>query len=126
MSRRRVLVIDDEDDIRAITSVALERVGGWDVRSAADGATGLAIAAEWHPDAILLDAMMPDMDGLATLEALRKRPGTAAIPVLFLTARIQTAERRVLVEAGADGVLAKPFDPMTLPQVISQALGWPA
>ena len=124
MSRKRVLIIDDEDDIRAITTVALERVGGWDVKAAPDGAAGLAIAREWHPDAILLDAMMPVMDGLATLGALRTNEDTAAIPVLFLTASVQTAEVRALVDAGAAGVLAKPFDPMTLSRSVAAALGW--
>ena len=126
MSKHRVLLIDDEDDIRSIAAIALERVGGWEVKAAADGAAGVAIAEEWRPDAILLDAMMPGMDGLATLKALRKRPGTDTIPVVFLTASVQTAERQVLLDAGAAGVLANPFDPMTHHQVVSQALGWSA
>lgn len=126
MSQRRVLLIDDEDDIRSIAAVALERVGGWEVKAASGGAAGIAIAEEWRPDAILLDALMPGMDGLATLKALRERPTTDTIPVVFLTASIQTSERRTLLDAGAAGVLAKPFDPMTLHQVVSQALGWSA
>ena len=121
-----MLLIDDEDDIRAIASIALERVGGWEVKTASGGAAGIEIAEEWRPDAILLDAMMPGMDGLATLRALRERPATDAIPVVFLTASVQTSERQVLLDAGAVGVLAKPFDPMTLHQVVSQALGWSA
>ena len=124
MSQRRVLLIDDEDDIRSIAAIALERVGGWEVKAASGGAEGIAIAEEWRPDAILLDAMMPGMDGLATLKVLRERPATDAIPVVFLTASVQTSERRVLLDAGAAGVLAKPFDPMTLHHVIAQALGW--
>lgn len=124
MSKRRVLLIDDEDDIRAIACIALERVGGWEIKAAAGGAAGIAIAEEWLPDAILLDAMMPDMDGLATLKGLRERPATEAIPVVFLTASVQTSERRILLDAGATGVLPKPFDPMTLHQVVAQALGW--
>ena len=124
MSKRRVLLVDDEDDIRSIASIALERVGGWEVKAASGGAAGIAIAEEWRPDAILLDAMMPGMDGLATLKALRERPATETIPVVFLTASVQTSERQILLDAGATGVLAKPFDPMTLHLVVAQALGW--
>jgi len=119
-----VLIIDDEDDIRTIASMALARANGWQVRSASDGAAGIAIAEAWQPDAILLDAMMPDMDGLATIRVLRERPATRAIPVLFFTAGVQPSERQVLIEAGAAGVLAKPFDAMTLPTAVAQALGW--
>ena len=124
MSKRRVLLIDDEDDIRSIAAIALERVGGWEVKAASGGAAGIAIAEEWHPEAIILDAMMPGMDGLATLRSLRERPATSKIPVVFLTASVQTSERQVLVDAGAAGVLAKPFDPMTLHRVVADALGW--
>ena len=124
--QRRVLLIDDEDDIRSITAIALGQVGGWEVKAAPDGAAGIAIAEDWHPDAILLDAMMPDMDGLATLKALRERPATDTIPVLFLTASVQRSERQILLDAGAAGVLAKPFDPMTLHRLVEQALGWSA
>lgn len=121
---RRVLVIDDEDDIRAIATIALERVGGWEVRVARAGAEGLTIAAAWRPDAILLDEMMPEMSGLATLAALRSEPSTRDIPVLFLTASVQTEQRRIFVDAGAVSVLAKPFDPMTLARDVATALGW--
>ena len=124
MSKRRVLLIDDEDDIRSIAAIALERVGGWEVKAASGGAAGIAIAEEWRPDAILLDAMMPGMDGLATQKALHERPATETIPVVFLTASVQTSERQILLDAGATGVLAKPFDPMTLHLVVAQALGW--
>ena len=121
---RRVLIIDDENDIRTIASMALTRTSGWEVRSASGGAAGIAVAEAWQPDAILLDAMMPDMDGLATIRVLRERRATQAIPVLFFTAGVQTSERQVLIEAGAAGVLAKPFDPRTLASAVSQALGW--
>ena len=119
-----MLIIDDENDIRTIASMALTRTSGWEVRSASGGAAGIAVAEAWQPDAILLDAMMPDMDGLATIRVLRERRATRAIPVLFFTAGVQTSERQVLIEAGAAGVLAKPFDAMTLQTAVSQALGW--
>lgn len=119
-----MLIIDDENDIRTIASMALTRANGWEVRSAPGGAAGIAIAEAWRPDAILLDAMMPDMDGLATLRVLRERPATQGIPVLFFTAGVQTSERQALIEAGAAGVLAKPFDAMTLPTAVALALGW--
>jgi len=110
----RVLIVDDEEDIRRIGRLALARVGGMEVVEASDGAEGLRRAAEDHPDVVLLDLMMPGMDGAATLQKLRADPATAAIPVVFLTAKAQPAEIAKLKEMGAVGVLTKPFDPMTL------------
>ena len=124
MSGERILVIDDEQDIRAVSRMSLERVGGWEVLEADSGARGLELAGAERPDAILLDAMMPEMDGPATIQKLKAADATREIPVVFLTAKLQPAERERYVELGAVGVLAKPFDPMTLPDDVAGLLGW--
>lgn len=117
---RKVLVIDDDDDIREVTQVALRVVGGWSVSTAATGAEGLAMAARETPDVILLDVMMPDLDGPATLNRLRADAGTREVPVILLTAK--ATHDGDWPEAA--GVLAKPFDPMRLPARIAELLGW--
>jgi CheY-like chemotaxis protein len=91
---------------------------------ASSGAQGLVRAAEQHPDAILLDVMMPGMDGPTTFKELRKNPATARIPVLLLTAKVQGNDQRRFADLGVNAVLFKPFDPMTLSEQISSALGW--
>jgi len=124
MSSKTILLIDDEDDIREVAALSLETVAGWNTLTAASGREGLKMAAESQPDAILLDVMMPDIDGPATYELLRQQHATAHIPVIFLTAKAQAAEQRGLRELGANGVIAKPFDPLTLAAQIEEALGW--
>jgi len=114
MSDARILYVDDEDDIREVATLALELDSGLSVRTSASGTDALEIARRWQPDLILLDVMMPDMDGPTTLAKLRADPGTAGIPVVFITARTQAGEIKYLQSLGALGVLAKPFDPMTL------------
>jgi CheY-like chemotaxis protein len=121
---RRVVLVDDEDDIRLVARASLERIAGWKVYPASSGAEGVALVRAELPDAVVLDVMMPGMDGPATLAELRADPATASIPVVFLTAKVQAAERRRLEELGASGVVAKPFDPMTLATELSTALGW--
>jgi CheY-like chemotaxis protein len=121
---RRVLIIDDEDDIREVAALSLESVAGWEVITAASGSQGLARAAEYQPDAILLDVMMPGMDGPTTFRELRKNPVTASIPVLLLTAKVQSNDQRRFADLGVEAVLFKPFDPMTLSTQIETALGW--
>jgi CheY-like chemotaxis protein len=121
---KRLLVIDDEDDIRALTKLSLERFGGWEVWTAESGERGLELAADEQPDAILLDAMMPGLDGPHTIARLKASERTRAIPVLFLTAKLQSDEREHYLELGAAEVLAKPFDPTNLPDQVSSALGW--
>ena len=123
---RRILIVDDEDDIREVAQMSLEMVAGWEVVPARSGDEGVRLAAEHRPDAILLDVMMPGMDGPATAERLRDRPETAAIPVILLTAKVQPADRRRLEALGVAGVLAKPFDPMELANQVSALLGWAA
>ncbi len=120
----RLLIIDDENDIREVAAMSLETMKGWDVLQASSGREGIRVAREKHPDAILLDVMMPDIDGPSTLEVLRQDPATASIPVLFLTAKVQSADRERLADLGVAAVLSKPFDPLTLPDQIAEALGW--
>jgi len=114
----KVLVVDDEDDIRRIAMLALVGVGGMEVAEASGGAEGICRARESRPDVILLDMMMPGMDGMATFRALRGDPETSGIPVVFLTAKAMSAEVDRLKALGASGVLIKPFDPMTLPALL--------
>ena len=121
---RRILIIDDEDDIREVASLSLETVSGWEVLTASSGEAGLGSAEQNQPEAILLDVMMPKMDGPTTFRELQKNPATAHIPVLLLTAKVQAADQRRFADLGVKAVLTKPFDPMTLSQQIEAALGW--
>jgi CheY-like chemotaxis protein len=121
----RILVIDDEDDIREVTVLTLETVAGWHVISAPSGAQGIQRASLEQPDAILLDVMMPDIDGPTTFQILKENGNTAHIPILLLTAKVQGSDRRKLDALGAAAILAKPFDPLTLADQISGVLGWP-
>ena len=120
----RILIIDDEEDIREVAALSLESVAGWEVVVAGSGAQGLARAIEHKPDAILLDVMMPGMDGPSTFRELRKNPETSKIPVLLLTAKVQSSDQRRFADLGVEGVLFKPFDPLTLHSQIANALGW--
>ncbi len=121
---RRILIIDDEDDIREVAALSLESVAGWEIIAANSGAQGVARAIEHQPDAILLDVMMPGMDGPTTFRELRKNPATAKIPVLLLTAKVQSSDQRRFADLGVDAILFKPFDPLTLSAQIAGALGW--
>lgn len=121
---RTVLLIDDDDDVREVAQLALEMTAGWTVLTAGDGADGLRMAAEGQPDAILLDVMMPGMDGPATLQALRAEPATAHIPVILLTAKTRPDDQRRMGDLSPRGILSKPFDPMDLASQVSHALGW--
>jgi CheY-like chemotaxis protein len=113
----RVLVVDDEDDIRDIARLSLERIGGWTVVTASSGDEAVELAAREAPfTVVLLDVMMPGSDGPATLERLRSGPLDAHTPIVFLTAKVQPADRKRLHELGAAGVIAKPFDPTQLSQ----------
>ena len=114
----RILYIDDESDIREVAEMALELDPSFAVRTCGSGRDGIAAARDWQPDLILLDVMMPELDGPGVLEILRQDDATAAIPVIFITARTQAHEVARLHELGARGVLAKPFDAMTLAQQV--------
>jgi CheY-like chemotaxis protein len=121
---RRILIIDDEDDIRAVAALSLESVAGWEVIAASSGAQGIKAAIEERPDAILMDVMMPSMDGPTTFREMQKHPEIAHIPVILLTAKVQGVDQRRFAGLGLAAVLLKPFDPMTLADQISTALGW--
>ncbi len=109
-----VLLVDDEPDIQLIGQTTLELLGGYDVLVAGTGAEALALAAENGVDAVLLDYMLPDMDGPAVFRALRQLPGHGATPVIFVTGKSRPEEVAQLTALGAVGVIGKPFDPMTL------------
>ncbi len=110
----RILYVDDEEDIREVAVMSLELDPGFDVRTAASGAQALAEASAWRPRLILLDVMMPQMDGVETLRRLREDAETATIPVVFVTARTRAEDVARFIALGAAGVIAKPFDPMAL------------
>jgi CheY-like chemotaxis protein len=124
VSAKRILVIDDEEDIREVAQLSLEMVGGWEVVTASSGREGIAKAQAEKPDAILLDVMMPDMDGPATLEQMQKLPATQQIPVILLTAKVQATDQRRFSELGVAGIIAKPFDPMNLAHQVATVLKW--
>ena len=119
-----ILIIDDEYDIRAVAELALRAVGGWQVTTASCGSEGLVKAEQESPDVILLDVMMPDMDGIAVFQALQANSITRSIPVIFLTAKVQATDQRRFRELGVKGVITKPFKAMKLPNQVSQILGW--
>jgi CheY-like chemotaxis protein len=119
-----LLVVDDEDDIREVAGLSLDLTEGWTILTANSGASGIAIAASSHPDAILLDVMMPDWDGPRTLRALQELNVTESIPVIFLTAKVQESDRQKFMQMGVRGIIAKPFDPLTLGQQIKNLLSW--
>lgn len=119
----KILIIDDEEDIRQIASMSLGILGGLEVVEAESGDEGISKAAEWQPDAILLDMMMPVLDGPGTLSKLRENPNTRDIPVIFLTARAMSSETEFLKKMGATGILTKPFDPTTLAEQVKGLLG---
>ena len=110
----RVLYVEDEPDIQAVARIALEAVGGLTVRIWSSGEEALAVAEDFAPDMILLDVMMPGMDGPSTLTALRRHPALAPTPVAFMTAKVQPQEVEQFKSLGALDVIAKPFDPMEL------------
>ena len=124
MTPKRVLVIDDEGDIREVAKVSLEMVGGWETLTASSGSEGLDRARAEQPDAILLDVMMPDMDGPSTFIRLQADEAIRHIPVILLTAKVQANDRRRFAELGVKGVIAKPFDPLGLPREVSEVMGW--
>jgi len=124
MPARRILIVDDEDDIREVAQVSLELLGHYEVLTASCGRDGVDSARTDQPDAILLDVTMPDLDGPATLAELRADPATRDIPVLFLTAKTQASDRTRLAELGVAGILSKPFDPLKLATQVAAALRW--
>jgi CheY-like chemotaxis protein len=124
MTKKRVLIVDDEDDIREIVQISLEMVAGWEVSTASSSSAGLAMANANQPDAILLDVMMPCMDGPTTFQKLQSDPAIRHIPVILLTAKLQPSDRKRFTELGVAGVLAKPFDPLKLAGQVTETLRW--
>lgn len=109
-----IVYADDEEDILSVATMSLEMVGGLKVTACSGGREAIEAAHRLHPDLIMLDVMMPEMDGPTTLRRIREDPVLADLPVILLTARVRGAEVEEYLAGGADGVIAKPFDPMTL------------
>jgi two-component system, OmpR family, alkaline phosphatase synthesis response regulator PhoP len=124
MDYKRLLMIDDEETIQTVVRFGINLAAGWEVLSASTGQLGIEIAQRERPDAILLDVMMPEMDGITTFKILQADPITAEIPVIFLTAKAQTAERNQFSALGACGVITKPFNALDLPEQIAKILRW--
>lgn len=118
----KVLLVDDDEDIRVIGEMALTEVGGMQTVLASSGTAALQLAVSEQPDVVLLDVMMPGLDGPATFRRLREQPATAGIPVVFVTAKVQRSEVERYVALGAAGVIGKPFDPMRLPDELRAIL----
>jgi two-component system, OmpR family, alkaline phosphatase synthesis response regulator PhoP len=124
MTTKCVLIIDDEETIQTVVKFGIRMKAGWEVLTASSGPTGIQTAQTTNPDVILLDVMMPEMDGIATFKALQSHPQTEQIPVIFLTAKAQTAEKRQFNDLGVSGVITKPFNSLDLPEQIAKILHW--
>ncbi|MBW4452908.1 MAG: response regulator [Nostoc indistinguendum CM1-VF10] len=124
MTTKQILVVDNEQYIQEVTKICLETVAGWKVETASSGQEGIMKAETCQPDAILLDVMMPNMDGIATFEKLQENPLTKAIPVILLTAKIQASDRHRYKQMGMISAIAKPFNPLELATEVAVALGW--
>ncbi len=122
MATKRILIIDDEADIREATQMCLEIMGEWEVFVASSGYEGISKAATEKPDIILLDIMMPGMDGLTTFKLLRENASTAQIPIIFLTAKAQSNEQREFKQLDIAAVITKPYDPYSLSDQIVDVL----
>jgi CheY-like chemotaxis protein len=124
MTTKTILLIDDEPNLAEVISICLSSFKGWNVKVANSGKIGLSIVQTVQPDAILLDVMMPEMDGLAVYQALQKNPATQNIPVIFLTAKVQASDLKKFAELGVVGTIAKPFEPLVIADQITQLLNW--
>ena len=118
MNIRKILLIDDDANIRKLAQMSLERVGGWEVAVVAGGQEAFDLLRTCVPDLIILDVMMPGLDGVAVLERLKSNPQTALVPVILMTAKVQTQEIDEYKKLGAVGLIEKPFDPLDLPSKI--------
>lgn len=121
---KRILIIDDDLGIRRITQISLKAIAGWETLTAASGSEGLAIAQVEQPDAILLDVMMPEMDGIKTFQCLQAIPLTQAIPVILLTAKAQFFEQQQLAQLAIAGIITKPFKSSDLVKQMRSILNW--
>lgn len=124
VTTKRILVIDNEQYIQEVAQICLRTVAGWQVVTAGSGSEGLIKAQTEQPDAILLDVMMPDMDGPTTFQKLQANSATRHIPVILLTAKVQASDRRRYAELGMKAAIAKPFNPLELAGQVAEALGW--
>lgn len=116
--KNRIVYVEDDDDIREVGLLALEHVGQFDVLACSSGEEAVEKTAEFKPDLILLDVMMPGMDGIETFERLRQIPELSPVPIVFMTAKVHNDEVSRYRDMGANGVIPKPFEPMTLPDEI--------
>lgn len=121
---KRILIIDDEETIQHVVQFGIQMISGWEVLKANSGSEGIHTAQTEQLDVILLDVMMPDMDGLNTFKKLQADPKTKKIPVIFLTAKAQTSEKRQFQDLGISGVITKPFNSLELPEQIAKILNW--
>jgi CheY-like chemotaxis protein len=119
-SLTRILLVEDDPDIQTVACLGLKAVGGFTVEVCSSGSEAIQKAPIFAPDLILLDVMMPGMDGMTTLKALRELPQTLSTPVIFLTAKVQTHEVAYYKQLGVLDVIAKPFDPMTLSATLNR------
>jgi CheY-like chemotaxis protein len=120
---KNILIVDDEEDVRAIAKLGLEMGAGWNVLTASSGQEALNVGVNHKLDVILLDMMMPDMDGRATLQELKANPATKKIPVILLTAKFQQSDRESFTHLDVAAIFAKPFRPLKLAEQISEVLG---
>lgn len=123
-SDKNILLIDDEEAIQEVVQVGIGIEAGWQVAIASSGQIGIDLAQNQQPDLILLDVMMPEMDGIATLSRLKSNDKTQKIPVIFLTAKAQAEEKNQFQQLGVVDVITKPFNSMTLASQIAKILGW--
>lgn len=119
---KQILLVDDDQNIRTLAQMGLEGLTDWKVELAASGAEAISKATSLQPDLIILDVMMPGMDGPTTLGEIRKIEALDGVPVIFMTAKAQTHEVEMFQKLGAKGIITKPFDPMTLPDDIQGIL----
>lgn len=124
MTDKRILLIDDEETIQEVVQVGLDLEVGWEVLSASSGKEGIAMAQKQKPDVILLDVMMPEMDGIETFKNLQADPDLHELPVILLTAKVQATDKLKFKEIGVTGYISKPFNPVTLADEVAQILGW--
>jgi CheY-like chemotaxis protein len=121
---KRILIVDDEEDICQVVQASLEELGGWQTLLAYSGQEGLTLAQAEHPDAILLDVSMPNIDGFQMFEKLQENPGTRGIPVILLTSKVLARDRKRFADLSIAGMITKPFNPLIIWQQVADLLGW--